>query len=178
MLQQVLEQCQCLGHLLAETRQVYIGCLRAYAHTPVATQLIELLAQVAGAELVGAQIAQVAGSHVVTVVGTLSEVIIEDEVEQAVSVVLHIIQWQLLLGLGDGEVLLEVDELRLDGLHLGVLDVLDERAHQVAVGRDGGDGRLVDLLLQAVDTLALEHGDIAIGEEAVGKGHQLRLGDL
>ena len=63
------------------------------------------------------------------------------------------------------------------GFHLRVLYVLHELAHLVAVCLDRSDYWLVDFLLQRVDALFLEHGDIAVGEEIVGKGHQLRLGD-
>ena len=71
-----------------------------------------------------------------------------------------------------------VDEFRLDGLDLRILDVLHKLTHHVAIGGDGRDGRLVNLLLQGVSALFLEDSGIAVGEETVGKGHNLCLGHL
>ena len=76
-----------------------------------------------------------------------------------------------------GEVLLEVHEPGLDGFHFGVLDLLDEGAHLVAVGRDGGDLGLLDLLDVGVLGLTLEHGDVVVLQVALGETDEVFLGE-
>ena len=87
-------------------------------------------------------------------------------------------QGQAFLHGGYRQVALEINKLRLDRLYLGVLDILYELAHLVAIGRNRRNGRLFYLLLQAVNTLTLEDSGIAVGKEAVGKVHNLLLGYL
>ena len=108
----------------------------------------------------------------------MTEVIAEHKVKQSVVNVLLIVQRQLFLSLCDGELLAVVNEYRLDRLNLCLLDSLYESALLVAVGLDRSDGRLVDLLLQGVNTLDLKDGSIAVCEEAVGKVHNLLLCQL
>ena len=178
MLQQILQQGKGLGHVLLQSGKTDNDILRADIHIPVASQLIELLTEVSSRHLVCAQIFKIVGSNLITVVGTLSEVIEEHEVKQAVGLVLQIIERQFLLGIQDGDILFQVYEMRQNRLHLRILDSLHKGTLLITIGLDRGDGRLVDLLLQTVDALLLEDGDIALGKELVGKVYQLLLGDL
>ena len=73
---------------------------------------------------------------------------------------------------------MEIHELRLDRFHLGILDSLYEGALLVAVSLDGGDGGLIDFLLQRVHTLTLIHHRIAIGKELISEVHDLLFGNL
>ena len=108
----------------------------------------------------------------------MTEIIAEHKVEQTIFYVLLIIQRQLFLSLCDGEILAVVYEYRLDRLHLCLLDSLYIIALLVAVGLYRSDGWLVYLLLQRVYTLNLEDSSIAVGEESVGKVHNLLLSHL
>ena len=76
-----------------------------------------------------------------------------------------------------GEVCVEIHEARLDGFHFGVLYLLHEGAHLVAVGRDGGDGGLVDFLDVGIFALALEDGDEVVGQVALCEGYDVFLGE-
>ena len=64
----------------------------------------------------------------------------------------------------------------MDGLHLGVLHLTHEVAHQVTVGGNRCDGRLVNLLLRGINTLLLVNGDIVVGKEAIGEINNLPFG--
>ena len=77
----------------------------------------------------------------------------------------------------EGEVALEVNKLRLDGLHLGTLDVLHKLADVLAVGGNRRYLGLVNLLLVGVYPLTLIDGGIAVVEVEVYKVYYLLLGD-
>ena len=66
----------------------------------------------------------------------------------------------------------------MDGFYLSILDISHECTLLVAIGRNRGDGRLVDLLQSRVNTLFLIHHDIAIGKETIGEINNLLLGNL
>ena len=85
--------------------------------------------------------------HTIAVICALSEFIAERELEEAVFLVLYIINGQAFLGLCDSEILLEINKLRLDRLYLSVLNSLYEGTLLVAVGLNRRDGRLINLLL-------------------------------
>ena len=178
MLQQILHQLKGGLHILTQTIEVDIGFIVTYTHVDITCQLIELLLQLRRTQLVSTQQVEVISSRTIAIVSTLSEVETVRELEEPVGVVLHIHQGQSLLGLGEGHILLEVHELRLDGLYLSILNGLHKSTLLVTVGLDRGDGRLVDLLLQRVNTLTLIHHSIAIGKELVGEVHKILLRDL
>ena len=108
----------------------------------------------------------------------MTELIAEGEVKQTIGGILYIEQRQFTLGLGNRQSLIEVHELRMDGLHLAELDILHELTHEVTVRWNRGDGRLVDLLLQGIDTLTLEDSSIALGEETVSEIHDILFREL
>ena len=178
MLQQILQKSKCLRHVLMQARQADGDILRTDIHTPVASQLIELLTEISSRHLVCAQIFDIISCDIVAVVCTLSEIIVEHQIEEAILLVLHVIERQIFFGFQDGEILFQVYEMRQDRLYLRILNSLHKGTLLITISLDRGDDRLVDLLLQTVDALLLEDGNIAIGEELVGKGHQLLLRDL
>ena len=178
ILHEVFQQSHRLGHVLTQTVEGDGDVFSTHIDVPVTAQLIELLLEVNGRQLVGTQILQVVGSDVVAVVGTLTKLIAVGQREQAVGVVLHIVKRQTLLGLRDGHVFLEVHELRLYRIHLRVLDILHKLTHLVAVGGDRCDSRLVNLLLQRVNTLCLVNGHVAVGEEVIGEINDFLFGNL
>ena len=128
-----------------------------------------------GGERVGAEEFQIVAGSVETLVGSGAEGQAEDEVEDAVLAVLLVGQRQGVGCRSHGQVLLEVDEVRLDGFHLGVLNLADKIAHLIAVGRDGCNLGLLDFLDVGVVALTLEYGDVVVGEVAVGEGYDVLL---
>ena len=172
------EQCQRLRHLRLQTAERDVQVVGMHVDRIVAGQVVELLLHLGSRELVGSHIVEIAGSDVVTVVVLLAELIAEHDGEEVVLCVLLIVKRQFVLGLSDDEILLEIHELRMDGLHLRLLDLLHEGAHLVTICLNRGDGRLVDLLLGRVHARLLIDGGIACGEETVGEGHDLLLGHL
>ena len=141
----------------------------------VTCQLVKLLFQLSCVELVGTKIVDIACSHVVILV---TEFISEGEVEESVGCVLLVYHRQLLLGGGERQVFLEVEEYGLYRLHLSILYVLDKLAHLVTVGRYRCDGWLVYFCQCGVNALTLVHNGIAIVEEASGKIHHVFLSEL
>ena len=173
----MLEQRQCLRHVLCQAvqRDAQLAC--ADADAVVASQLVELLLQLFIRVLIGAEIVQVLLGVRVAQVGLVTEVVVEAQREASVLGVLDIDVGQLLLRLAKREVALEVDEARLDGLHVRILDVLHELAHQVAVGRNRCDLRLVNLLQRLVLALTLQHRHVVLTEVAASEVDHLLLGD-
>ena len=105
----------------------------------------------------------------------MSEVVAEREVEKTVGSILLVEQRKSGFCLADGKVFLEIEENRLYRVNLGVLNILYKLANLIAVGRDGCNCWLVNLLLERIHALCLEYGDIAISKETVGKCHNLFL---
>ena len=103
----------------------------------------------------------------------MTELITEGQSKQTIGGILHIEQRQLTLGLSDGQSLVEIHKLGMNGLHLTVLDILYKLTHKVAVRRNRGDSGLIDLFLQRIHTLTFKYGSIAIGEETVGEIHDI-----
>ena len=66
----------------------------------------------------------------------------------------------------------------MNRLHLTELDILHKLTHVVTIRGYRGDGRLVDLLLQGIDTLTLEDGGIAVRKETIGEIHDILLRQL
>ena len=186
MLHEVLKQGQGLGHVLGEAVQADADAAVAHVDVVVAGQLVELLLQLLVGEAVGAQVVEIFGSVGVADVGLVAKLIAEGELETAVLGVLDVdigyggVQvGRGALHFAKGQVVLEVDEARLDGLHRSVLNVLHEVAHQLAVGGDGGDLRLVNLLLVQVLALTLVDCHVVVGAQmALGKADDLLLGDF
>ena len=176
VLHQVLTQFQCLGHVLAQAAQRQIGLVVAHVHRYVAGQLVQALLELGSTHLFSAKEIQVAECGFVTVVGSVAEVILIGNLEQVIQGVLFVEQGQVLTGLAYGHLLAVVHKLRLDGLDDLVQDVLDEVALLVAVGGNGGNGGLVNLLLSGVNAHALIHAHVVVVQVTVGKVHDLLLG--
>ena len=66
----------------------------------------------------------------------------------------------------------------MDRLHLTELDILHKLTHVITIRGNWGNGRLVDLLLQSIDTLTLKDSGIAISKETIGKIHDILLRKL
>ena len=77
MLHQVLQQGQCLGHVLAQSVQRDIDDTFTHRDFVVAGQLIELLLHLLGSQLVSAQVVKIVGSIVVAHIGLLAKLIAE-----------------------------------------------------------------------------------------------------
>ena len=105
----------------------------------------------------------------------MSEVVAEREVEKSVGGILLVEQRKSGFCLAYGEIFLEIEEHRLYRINLGILNVLYKLADLIAVGRDGCNCWLVNLLLERIHALFLKYGDIAISKETVGKCHNLFL---
>ena len=176
VLHQILGEFQCLGHVLAQATQRQVGLVVSYNHRDVASQLVQALLELGSRHLLGSQVVHVAQREVIAVVGGVAEVILVGELEQVVQIVVLVEQRQLLAGLAHGHLLAVVHKLRLDGLDGLAQDVAHEVALLVAVGGDGGDGRLVNLLGGGVLAHALVHAHEVVVQVAVGKGHDLVLG--
>ena len=101
----------------------------------------------------------------------MTEFIAEREIEETVGGVLLVEQRETVLCLAYGKVFLEIEEYRLYRVNLSILNILYELADLIAVGWDSRNSRFVNLLLERIHALCLEHGDIAVGEETVGKGY-------
>ena len=173
ILHHVLHQGQGLGHVLAQAAQGDSDVACADTDVIVAGEFVELLLDFLVGHLVGAEVFEVLRGHVIAQVGFITKLITEGQHETSVLLVLHINVRQTSLGVAEGEVFLEVDETGLDGGHFAFLNFLDEVADEVAVGRDGGDGRLVNLLLVFVYTLTLVNHHIVVVEVLVGEGHDV-----
>ena len=118
VLQQVLEQHQCLRHILGQAIQRNTQLASADADAIVASQFVELLLQLLIRVLIGAEIVEILLGVRVAQVGLVAEVVVEAQREASVLGVLDVDVGQLLLRLAEREVALEVDEARLDGFYV------------------------------------------------------------
>ena len=122
VLEKVFEQGQCLRQVLVQTAEAHTGAVTAHADGVVAGQFVEGFLHFAHILLVGSHIFQIAGAVAQVQVALLAEVIHEAEREETVLCVLLVEQGQPAFGGAHGEVLVEVEEPRTDGFHIGVLD--------------------------------------------------------
>ena len=179
MMQQVLQEAECLRKVLVQTIDVDAEALGALCHTVVAGNVIESLFDFRDGLLVGTYVVEIISSIAVAHVILVAQLITEGEVEEVVLCVLLVEQRQLLAGLGDGEVFLEVEELGLYRSHFCVLNLLNEIALILAVGRYRSDGRLLNLLERLVLADALVYTYEVVGTQMlVGKVDDIFLGQL
>ena len=97
IVEQVLEQSKCIGHVLGEAAEANSDCVGVHADSVVAGHLVELVLDLCGRELVRAEIVDVVGGHVVAIVVLLSELVAELQFEEAVFGVLLVDDGQALL---------------------------------------------------------------------------------
>ncbi len=138
-----LESCR---KVLVQTVEADLQGLGTLGDAKVASQLVESLLDGRNALLVGSDIIEILGCIAVADIILIAKLIAEYEVEEIVLGILLVYERQLLAGLAYGKILLEVEELRLDFRHLGVLDFLDEGTLIFTVCRNRSDGRLLNLL--------------------------------
>ena len=110
IVEQVFEQSECLGHILAETAETNGDGICIHADGIVASHLVELLLNLSRREFVRAEIVDVACCHVVAVVVFLTELIAELQVEEFVLLILLVDDGQALRCVEEREVFLEVEE--------------------------------------------------------------------
>ena len=171
-----------LGHVLAEAADADVDVLLSYVDAVVASQFVELLLQLFGGVLAGAEIFEHVGSHIdglAQLSGAVAEVEAIDQVEGLVLHVLHIQHFGAVFEFGFLEVFAEIDKDGLDGFHLTGFNLLEECALVVATHLDGGDRRLADLEDGLGLAFQLVDDDVVVLlEQAVGEGHNLALGNL
>ena len=186
-MQHILQQFQGCRHVLAESRERDVQVIAIDADVIVAGQLIELLLDIGSRQLLGTYVLKIVGGDIVTVVILMTEVETKHEIEQLVVGILLIQEGQALLNLSNGDITIEIEELRLNRLYLSILDIRHKTAYLVTIGGNWRDGRLVNLLLKGVNTLLLEDSGITIGKETAGEvdnlllchaGNTLRLTDM
>ena len=174
----VLKQSHRRGHVAVESADGNVDGVVANAHVIAARELEELLLYLLVAQLVGADIREIVGGDGILVVALAAERIMIGQREDVVARILLIQIVEAFLRSGHREVALEVNELGLYGLRLGIDDFFQKLALLVVVGRDRCYVRLFYLVNSGVVALGLEHGDVAIGEEPVGEVHYLALRHL
>ena len=122
---------------------------------------------------------EIGGSKLQELVLLLSVLNNKNKVEGAVLLVFLVKQFRTILHRHLAQILVEIDENRMDRFELTSLDVLHELAALVAVHFDWRDGRLVNLLLVRVWTLTLVDEGIGFGLEILlGHVHHVLLANL
>ena len=175
--EQALEQRQRSLHILAQTRENDIHMVGTDGYIVRAGQFVELLLHFGSRHFRCADVFEILRSHVVAVVILVAEFVAEGQREEVVLHILLIDDGQTVCNGEMRKVLLEIEELRLNGLHLGLLNGFHKVAHLVAVRGNRRDGRFVYLLLCLIHALTLVNGHVAVGKEAVGKGYEFVLRD-
>ena len=175
-LHEVLQESQGFTHILAESCQPNGDATAFYRQVVAARQLIELLLHLLGCQRVGANQFEIGGGIVVAGIHLVAEIIAEGELEASILCVLDGNHRQSVVHGRERQVFLEIDEARLDGLHLYLLNVLHKLADSIAIGGDGRYLRFVNLLLVGVYALTLIDGNIVVAEVALGEIHNLFFG--
>ena len=165
-------------HVLAEAAEHDVAAARTHAEAVAACEVVECAAYLLGCHVRRAGEAEDVGGIVEGEVVAAALVVYVDEGEDVVGVVAGVEHFGALFGGYAGEVAVEVDEHRLDGLDGCALNLTEEGAGSVAVGGDGGELGFGHLHHCGVFALALVDGGVVVGAEvAAGGAHDVVLAD-